>query len=254
MPSTGKEEVRSKTEDLGSNLLRALRSKDMAILKPSLERVHFERGNVIYKPGDDVNFAYFPCGASLASFMILLEDGKSAETALIGREGAIGGIVSQGRLPAYAQSMVLFPGEFLRIEISALEEAKDQSSALRNLFARYADCLLAQIFQSVACNAAHSIEQRTARWLLAALERTGSQNIRVTQDQLASVLGVGRSYISRIVQVFKAQGILKTQRGALAVDDVPALAALACGCNEAVREHFDEVLKGVYPETEDFLR
>jgi CRP-like cAMP-binding protein len=245
--------VQVRAQDLGNNLLRALRSKDLDALKPSLERAYFERGTVIYKPGDDVNSAYFPCGASLASFMISLEDGKSAETALIGREGAIGGIVSQGCLPAYAQSTVLFPGEFLRIETVALEEAKGRSLALRHLFARYADCLLAQIFQSVACNAAHSIEQRTAKWLVAALERTGSRNIRVTQDQLASVLGVGRSYISRIVQAFKAQGILKTQRGALAVDDVPALARLACGCNGAVRAHFEEVLKGVYPEKEDFL-
>jgi CRP-like cAMP-binding protein len=219
-----------------------------------MERAHLERGSVLYKPGDDVNFAYFPCGASLASFMILLDDGKSAETALVGREGAIGGIVSQGRLPAYAQSMVLFPGEFLKVEIAALEEAKGRSSPLRHLFARYADCLLAQIFQSVACNAAHSIEQRTAKWLLAALERTGSENIRVTQDQLASVLGVGRSYLSRIVQALKAKKILTTRRGAVAVSDLSALAGLACGCNEAVRGHFEEVLQGVYPEREDLFR
>jgi CRP-like cAMP-binding protein len=245
-----------KTQSLelaSNNLLRALRPNDSDILRPLLERIRLERGSVIYKPGDNVHFAYFPCGASLSSFMVLLDDGKSAETALVGREGAIGGIVSQGRLPSYAQSMVLFPGEFLRIEIAALEEAKGRSYPLRHLFARYADCLLAQIFQSVACNAAHSIEQRTAKWLLAAVERTGSQDIIVTQDQLASVLGVGRSYLSRIVQTLKAQGIIKARRGALAVSDLPALEETACGCNQAVRGHFDEVLKGVYPEEEDLI-
>jgi len=251
-----RKEVDGKAQPLGlqgNNLLRALRPADFDILRPILQRVHLERGMVIYKPGDNVHFAYFPCGPSLASFLILFENGKSAETALVGREGAIGGIVSQGRLPAYAQSLVLFPGDFLRVEITALDEVKGRSYPLRHLFARYADCLLAQIFQSVACNAAHSIEERTAKWLLAAIERTGSQNIVVTQDQLASVLGVGRSYLSRIVQTLKARGVVRTKRRVLAVSDLPALERLACGCNEAVRRHFDEVLKGVYPREEDLL-
>jgi CRP-like cAMP-binding protein len=253
VPPIERKERDGKTQPLrleANNLLRALHPTDFDALKPVLQRIHLERGTVIYKPGDNVHFAYFPCGPSLASFLIMLENGKSAETALVGREGAIGGIVSQGRLPAYAQSAVLFPGEFLRIEIAALEEAKSRSFPLRYLFARYADCLLAQIFQSVACNAAHSIEQRTAKWLLAAIERTGSQNIVVNQDQLASVLGVGRSYLSRIVQTLKSRRILRTQRGMLAVNDLPALERLACGCHEAVRRHFEEVLQGVYPGEE----
>ncbi len=232
---------------VGNNLLRALQEKDATRLQPHFDVVRGDRGTVFYEPGDQVRFTYFPCGASLASFSILLPDGKSAETALIGREGAIGGIISHGRLPAYARASVEFAGEFLRIETAALEAAKVQSIPIQHLFARYADCLLAQVFQSVACNAAHSIEQRVAKLLLAGMDRMQSQILPMTQEQLASMLGVGRSYISRVIQTMKGDRILKTSRGALIVADAEALRVRACGCNDTVRSHFDAVLKGVYP-------
>jgi CRP-like cAMP-binding protein len=176
-----------------------------------------------------------------------LSSGASVETALIGREGAVGGIVSQGHLPAYSRAMVVIGGDFMRIELAALEEAKARSLTLRHLFARYADCLLAQIFQSVACNATHRIEQRAVKWLLTAMEHTGKHEILLTQEQLASMLGVGRSYVSRVIQVLKQQRVLETRRGGLIVLDSEKLASLSCDCPDQVRRHFDEVLKGVYP-------
>ncbi len=237
----------------GNNLLRALRENDVIRLRPSFEVVEADRGTVFYDPGDDVRFTYFPCGASLASFSILLPDGKSAETALIGREGAVGGVISQGHLPTYARASVEFPGEFLKIETSALDAAKHQSIAIRRLFARYADCLLAQVFQAAACNAAHSIEQRVAKLLLAGIDRTQTPILPMTQEQLASMLGVGRSYISRVIQTLKTEKALKTSRGALLVEDVATLQRRACACNDAVRSHFDVVLKGVYPNAGDVV-
>jgi CRP-like cAMP-binding protein len=235
------------TDGAGNNLLRALRPYDMLLLQPHLHEWNGDNGKVLYEPGDAVHWVYFPTGPSMISYLVVLEDGQAIETALIGREGAVGGIVSQGRLPAYSRAVVQFPGSFLRIESSALEEAKLQSLSLRHLFARYADCVMAQIFQSVACNAAHSIEQRTAKWLLSAIARTGGHEIPLKQDQLASMLGVGRSYISRVIQSLKIRGLIETKRGALCIRDLDALARLGCGCNDAVREHFDEVLSGVYP-------
>ncbi len=239
-----------KRGQLRNNLLHALDEEDAIKLLPHFEAVKADRGTIFYDPGDNVRFTYFPCGASLASFSILLPDGKSAETALIGREGAVGGIISHGRLPAYARASVEFAGDFLRIETAALEAAKVQSIPIQHLFARYADCLLAQVFQSVACNAAHSIEQRVAKLLLAGMDRIQSQILPMTQEQLASMIGVGRSYISRVIQTMKMDKILKTTRGALIVADVKALRRRACACNDAVRNHFDIVLRGVYPDTE----
>ena len=231
----------------GNNLLRALRPQDMALIEPHLHEWNAEAGTVLYEPGDEVRSVYFPSGPSLISFLVVLDDGSAIETALIGREGAVGGIVSQGRLPAYSRAVVQFPGSFLRIESAALEDAKLQSLSLRHLFARYADCMVAQIFQSVACNAAHTIEQRTSKWLMAALARTGDHEIPLKQEQLAAMLGVGRSYISRIIQSLKRRGLIETKRGRLCIRDLDALAGLGCGCNEAVRLHFEEVLQGVYP-------
>jgi CRP-like cAMP-binding protein len=232
---------------LNNNLLRALRADDFRLLEPLLSEWHGERGQILYEPGDTVRHVYFPCGPSLISYLVVLEDGRAIETALIGREGAIGGIVSQGRLPAYARAEVQFPGEFLRIESEELEELKLKSLTLRHLFARYADCLMAMIFQTVACNAAHSIEQRTAKWLLAAMDRTGDHAIPLTQEQLSTMLGVGRSYISRVIQTLKGNRLLETRRGSLIVSDQDGLQRLACSCNEAIRQHFDDVLRGVYP-------
>lgn len=197
--------------------------------------------------GDEVQYAYLPCGPSLASFVVVLEDGSSVETALVGREGAVCGIVSQGHLPAFTRVVVQFPGRFLRIAIADLENAKEQSESISNLFARYADCLLAQVFQSVACNAAHSIEQRAAKWLRSAIDRTGDHDVPITQEQLASMLGVGRSYISRVMHSLKMSGVLETRRGKVRILDMERLSTQSCGCNDALRRHFDLVLAGVYP-------
>jgi len=239
--------------DSGNNLLRALRAPDAAILNSYLEPWIGARGQVIYEPGDPVRTVYFPCGPSLISYLVVLQNGTAVETALIGREGAIGGIVSHGRLPAFARAEVQFPGPFLRMQVADLEEAKKQSSTLENLFARYADCLAAQVFQASACNAAHSIEQRTAKWLLSAVDRTGGPDIPLTQEQLAVMLAVGRSYISRVLRQLKQAGILETRRGSLYIRNFDKLRDLACECNDSVRAHFEDVLRGVYPADDELI-
>lgn len=238
-------------EEIGNNLLRALRPDDLALVQSLLVPRKAQAGAVIYEPGDHVRTVYFPCGPALASFMVELSDGKGVETTLVGREGAVGGIVSQGRLPAFARCVVQFPGVFQTIESAALEEAKMRSLTLRHLFSRYADCVMAQVFQAVACNAGHTIEQRTAKWLLAAIDRTGDHDVPLTQEQLAGMLGVGRSYISQVIRSLKERAILETRRGGVRVGDLDDLKALACDCNEQVRRHFDDVLRGVYPTPEE---
>lgn len=231
----------------GSNLLNALRSEDLALLEPLFQHWTGPPGHVLYEPGDSVRFVYFPCGPSVVSFRVVLADGPDVETVLVGREGAIGGIVSHGRLPAYARSIVQFAGPFLRAECGDIEEVKRRSPSLRHFFSRYADCLLAQVFQSVACNAAHTIEQRTAKWLLATIDRTGDHHISLTQEQLAGMLGVGRTYVNRVIRSLKARGALRTSRGRMQVQDVEQLGRIACHCNLDVQRHFEEVLRGVYP-------
>jgi len=234
-----------------NNLLRRLSTADYALIAPHLAPEEANANDLLYSPGDDVEIVHFPCGPSLASYLVANEDGRDVETILVGREGAVGGIVSEGFLPAYTRIMVKFSGPFVRLHIGKLDAAKMQSKTLRNVFARYADCMLAQIFQSTACNAIHSIEQRTAKWIISAMERTeDADTVPLTHEQLATLLGVGRSYTSRVIQIFKAEGILDTRRGSILVRNRDALQKRACLCNESVKSHFEEVLRGVYPTEE----
>ena len=235
-----------------NNLLRRLSRADFALIEPYLGAAKCGPSDLLYSPGQDVETVHFPCGASLVSYVVPNEDGRDVETILIGREGAVGGIVSHGYLPAYTRIVVKFGGPFVRLPISKLEAAKAKSASLRNIFARYADCMLAQMFQSTACNAVHSIEQRTAKWIISAMERTeGNDTVPLTHEQLATLLGVGRSYASRVIQTFKAEGVLETRRGAIVVRNREQLQRRACLCNEAVKAHFEEVLRGVYPTAEN---
>ncbi len=231
-----------------NNLLRRLTASDFALIEPHLVHEEASAGDLLYNQGDNVEIVHFPCGPSLASYLVTSEDGRDVETVLVGREGAVGGIVSEGYLPAYTRITVKFGGPFVRLHVGRLHAAKTKSATLRNVFARYADCLLAQIFQATACNAIHSIEQRTAKWIISAMERTDGEGVvPLTHEQLATLLGVGRSYTSRVIQTFKAEGVLETRRGSILVRNREALRNRACLCNESVRIHFEEVLRGVYP-------
>ena len=247
----GRETAAGGTERPNNNLLRRLNAADFALIAPHLAHEQAQPGDLLYNPGDDVEIVHFPCGPTLASYLVPNEDGRDVETILVGREGAVGGIVSQGYLPAYTRIMVKFGGPFVRMKVSKLDAAKANSTTLRNVFARYADCMLAQMFQSTACNAIHSIEQRTAKWIISAMERTdGDDVVPLTHEQLATLLGVARSYTSRVMQIFRAEGVLETRRGSILVRDREALQKRACRCNESVKNHFEEVLSGVYPGEE----
>ncbi|MDF3025508.1 MAG: cAMP-binding protein [Alphaproteobacteria bacterium] len=231
----------------GSVLLGALKDSDIALLMPYFKVKNFEKGQVLCEPGDRVLYAYFPCDTTLISLRVFLEDDRGVEAVVIGREGAAGGIVSQGHLPAYCQFLVQSSGKALYISCADLERAKEKSMTLHHFFARYADCLLAQMFQAVACNATHTIEQRAAKWIAAAHDRTGDDSMTLTQDNLATLLGVGRSYVAKVMSGLKKNGALETSRGQLTIRDPKKLKKLACGCDDMVRSHFQDVLGGIYP-------
>jgi len=235
--------------DLASNaLLGKLSEADRARLAPHMMVFDLKSGDTIHRAGEDVVDTWFPCGAAMATFCIGANDGADAiEVAIVGREGALGGIVSNGRLPAFATSQVRFGGRYLRIKTAALEQAKLESITLRHWFARYSDCLLAQVFQTAACNACHTISQRTAKWLLAAGSRTARNDFELTQEQLARLLGVGRTFVTRTLRSFREAGVISTRRGAITIVDEPALRRISCDCTAAIEEHFDTVLHGIYP-------
>ena len=187
-----------------NNLLRRLNDADFGLLAPHLASSETNAGDLLYSPGDHVEIVHFPCGPSLVSYLVPNEDGRDVETILVGREGAVGGIVSQGFLPAYTRITVKFGGPLVRL-----------------------------------------------KWIISAMERTnGDGVVPLTHDQLATLLGVGRSYTSRVIQAFKAEGVLETRRGSILIRNPDGLRVRSCLCNEAVKNHFEEVLRGVYPSEE----
>src|SRR5690349_10245850 len=130
-----------------NNLLRRLSSADYALIAPYIVVEEAAANSLLYNPGDDVQVVHFPCGPALATFVVANEDGRDVETILVGREGAVGGIVSEGFLPAYTRIVVKCGGPLVKLPVGRLDAAKLGSVTLRNVFARYADCMLAQIFQ-----------------------------------------------------------------------------------------------------------
>ena len=230
----------------GNLLLDALREPDRALIAPHLEPVSFDKGASVFQAGSDVTHITFPCDQTVVALIIATRDGRCAETATIGREGAVGGIVSAGRVPASTEAIVQIGGPMLRLDAERLQDAKRRSTEIRNLFARYSDCLLAQVLQAAACNALHPIEQRCLRWLLTLQDRIGGDTLPITHELLASMLGVQRTYLTRILRTLQDQGLIRVGRGRITVLDRRAMSRAACECHDRVQRHFKTVLGAVY--------
>ena len=212
-----------------------------AALEPHSSVVELELGSVVYESGQDLALSLFPYGSTMISLRLDLIDGRSIEVASIGQEGAVGGIVSCGHAPAFARAEVIVPGPALRVPMPLLEEAKVGSGHIRNLFCRFSDYLLAQVMQSVACNAFHPIEARAARWLLTAQDRAGSR-IELTQEALAGLLGAQRTTVNAVARILQDEGLISTRRGVIQVMDRVGLKRRSCECYAAVESHFGGII------------
>jgi len=237
----------SREIETGNRLLDSLSLRDLRVLMPSLQHLTLDRGTVLLEPGEDVVQVYFPGPGTVAALVLTMHNGKSAEAAMIGMEGALGGVISEGNKPAFARGVAEIAGPALALSTDALESAKERSPSLRDHFARYADCLLAQVLQSVACNAVHDFDSRLARWLLAAQDRCGHTELKVTQEFLSEMLGVRRTYATRIAGILEARGSIRRGRGTITIVDRAKLERQACECYGYLRRHFEHLLPGVYP-------
>ena len=230
-------------------LLTALSAGDLAALSQPLTKVSLARGDVLFEPGDLVRTVHFPIDSTVLALTIPMLNGCTVETVTIGREGAVGGVVSRGLVPAFGRALTQFPGLALRIDILDLQAVKRDSETVANLFTRYSDYLVAQLQQAVACNAQHSTEQRVARWLLETQDRVGDE-VPLTQEYLAQMLGVHRSYLNRAAKVLQAAGLIRYHRGVVTITHRIGLEQAACECYVRVRAHYENVLAGVYPSGE----
>jgi hypothetical protein len=230
-----------------NDLLRKLDARDFELIAPHLQTLETPANHILHHAGDDVAAVHFPCGPTLVSFAVAVEDDREVESLMVGREGAIGLPASREPSLGYARIVVKVAGPLARLPLRALEQAQLRSTALNEMMTRYAACQFAQLLQTAACNASHSIEQRAAKWMISAREHLDVDEIPLTHEQLAGMLGVSRSYASRVIQTFKARRILATRRGAILVLDAAALQNSACACNSAINRHFREVMERTAP-------
>ena len=230
----------------GNLLLSALAAPDAALLEPHVVRRDHIRGDTLFEVDEDVSHVTFPLDRTVATLVVRLGGDRTVETATVGHEGAIGGVVSQGYLPAFTRCVVLVEGSALRMDADRLREAKQASPTLNDLFVRYADCMLAQVLQSVACNAGHPIEQRVLRWLLGLQDRLGTDALPVTQVVVGSMLGVGRSRIAAVLAELQRQCLIHLGHGRIHMLDRARTEDAACDCHARVRKHFRTVLGATY--------
>jgi CRP-like cAMP-binding protein len=228
-----------------SRLLRALNAADREHIRPHLMARLLRRGQILFEPGQDVETTYFPCLGTMASLLVISSDGREVEAASIGHEGAVGGIVSAGYKPAFGRAVVQIGGPAFSIETARLEDAKAHSAAFHDLFSRYADALLAQMMQSVACNALHSVEARCSRWLLSTHDRVQRSPIPLTQEALAEMLGVQRTTVTAVIKTLQNRGLIRYARGRVEIVNRAGIEETACECYESVESHFDRLLPTV---------
>jgi CRP-like cAMP-binding protein len=228
-------------------LLDSLSASDRDLVAEDLQAFALERGDVLFEPGQDVVSVYFPGPGTLAALVLDLREGATAEAAMIGHEGAIGGVISDGDKPAFARGVVQMSGSALRLAVDVLTSAQQRSATLRDHFARYADCLLAEVLQSVACNRAHDFDARLARWLLTLHDRIGHAELSITHGFIAEMLGVQRPYVTRVIGDLVENGAVAKGRGKIIIKDRRILQRATCECYARLRQHYDRVLPGVYP-------
>ena len=231
----------AETAFAGNDLLRTFSPDARALLEAHGELIELTSGEVVLTRGEEVRFSVFPVAQTMISMAVELSGARTVEVASIGREGAVGGIVSCGFAPAFSRAVCLVGGPAYRIRMAALEEAKGNSAFIGNLFCRFSDYLLAQVMQSVACHAYHSIPERAARWLLHAQDRAGDR-IELTQEAFAGLLGVQRTTVNAVIKELTAEGLVATGRGRLKVVDRAGLERRSCECYARLGEHFGQVI------------
>ena len=225
----------------GNRLLSTFSREARALIEPYGEMIELAAGDVVLSRGEQVLSSLFPVGQTMISMSVELSGGRSIEVASIGLRGAVGGIISCGQAPTFAKATVLVGGPAYRVPMEVLEDAKRRSSFIGNIFCRFSDYLLAQVMESVACNAFHSIPERAARWLLHAQDRSGDR-IELTQEALAKLLGVQRTTVNAVVRELLDAGLISTGRGVIRVTDRAGLKHRACECYQRLEDHFGAII------------
>jgi len=224
-----------------NHLLAALRAAERERIFPHLHLVEMPLGKVVSEPGDLLQYAYFPTDC-IVSLLYVLEDGASTEISIVGNEGLLGIALFMGGDTAPRRAVVQSAGHAYRLPGQVLREEFHRDGAIRLLLLRYTQALITQMAQTVVCNRHHSVDQQLCRWLLLALDRLPSNELTVTQELIAHLLGVRREGVTAAVGKLQRLGVISHSRGHITVLDRSALERLSCECYAVVKRETDRLL------------
>jgi CRP-like cAMP-binding protein len=223
-----------------NRFLAILPPHDFALLTPHLRTVTLERGVMLHEAAGEIERVYFP-HSGMISLVAVMQSGAAVETATIGRAGVIGASTGLGAKHSVGRAIVQLPGTAAWLSASQFHAAANHSQAIRDLTVRYNDLLLAQVQQSVVCNALHTMEARLCRWLLQAHDCMDGNAIPLTQEFLGQMLGVRRTTVTIAAQLLQSAGLIRYRRGLIQIVDRPQLEELSCECYAVVRRHTDKI-------------
>ncbi|QPF74052.1 Crp/Fnr family transcriptional regulator [Roseateles sp. DAIF2] len=230
------------TEDLRSNQLLALLSpEERAHWSPQLEVVDMPLGRVLYESGRPQSHVYFPTTA-IVSLLYVLENGASAEIAVVGNEGLVGIALFMGGETTPSRAVVQSAGLGLRLRAQAMKDEFNRAGPVMHLLLRYTQALITQMAQTAVCNRHHSLDQQLCRWLLLSLDRLQGSELVMTQELIANMLGVRREGVTESALKLQAAGLIRYARGHITVLDRAGLEARACECYAVVRQEYARLL------------
>ena len=226
-----------------NHLLAALPAADYRRLHPHLERVAVELGCALYESGSQQDYVYFPT-ASIVSLLYVMQNGASAEIAVVGNEGVVGIALFMGGETTSSRAVVQSAGYACQLNAGVLKMEFERGGRLQYLLLRYTQSLIAQTAQTAACNRHHSVEQQLCRWLLLSLDRLPSNELTMTQELIANMLGVRREGVTEAAGNLQAAGLIRYSRGRISVLDRPRLEERVCECYAVVKRESDRLLSG----------
>jgi len=229
------------TEAQKNRLLAVLPEKELERWLPELELVELSLGQVLYESGSTLAYVYFPTSA-IVSLLYVLEDGSSAEIAVVGNDGIVGISLFMGGGSTSSRAVVQSAGKGLRLRSQAMKNEFNRGGAVLHLFLRYTQALITQMSQTAVCNRHHSLDQQLCRWLLLSLDLLSSNELVMTQELIANMLGVRREGVTEGALKLQRAGLIQYARGHITVINRVGLESRTCECYAVVKKEYARLL------------
>ncbi len=230
-----------KTDPRQNHLLAALPESEWQRWLPLLEWVDMPLGHVLYESGKTLSHVYFPT-TSIVSLLYVMENGASAEIAVVGKEGVVGVSLFMGGGSTPSRAVVQSAGQGFRLSAEAMKEEFDRAGPVLHLLLRYTQALITQMAQTAVCNRHHSLDQQLCRWLLLSLDRLSGNELVMTQELIANMLGVRREGVTEGAVKLQDAGLISYTRGRITVLNRPGLEKRTCECYAVVKKEYDRLL------------